>query len=214
MELSPARQRLLFAVIVVVLAVLGYYLVVPALHHSHATASASTPPSVTPSSGALSSGALSPQPSAQSAPPLSAQAVNIYSWLPFTQNDLAVAAQVTTRFGVAYDTFSYTDNADAYLARMSGLTTTDFAATLRAGFLAPGVANLRSSEQQISTGTAAIDGLRAFGQNSLTFVVTLTQRMQTTQGTATTPTKYAVTVVGSGTSWQVHDIEPAGEGNL
>lgn len=208
MELSPARQKLLFAVIVVVLAVLGYSLVVPALRHTHApAAAASTLSPAAPPTGAVSS-------AAQAAPPQSAQAVNIYNWLPFTQADLAAAAQVTTRFGAAYDTFSYTDSADAYLSRMNGLITAELAATLRNGFTTAGVTNLRDSQQQVSSGTAAIVGLRAFGQNSLTFVVSLTQRLQTSQGTSSTASRFAVTVTGSGTAWQVNDIEPATAGNL
>lgn len=205
MELSPGRQKLLFAAIVVALAVLGYSLVVPALRHTHSPAAAASTLSPAP-----------PQPSqalSSTAPPASAQAVNIYSWLPFTQADLAAAAQVTTQFGAAYDTFSYTDSADAYLSRMTGLITQQLAATLRNGFTTAGVANLRDSQQQVSTGSATIIGLRAFGQASLTFVVSLTQRLQTAQGTSSTPSRYAVTVVGSGAAWQVNDIEPEDAGN-
>ena len=37
--------------------------------------------------------------------PAAATGVNIWSWLPFTQQDLAQAASVTTRVAVDYDTY-------------------------------------------------------------------------------------------------------------
>jgi hypothetical protein len=47
--------------------------------------------------------------------------VDIYSWLPFTQQDLAAAAAVTEKFLVDYNTYSYTETADGYVAKMNGL---------------------------------------------------------------------------------------------
>ena len=41
--------------------------------------------------------------------------MNIYAWLPFTQQDLAAAASVAVRFGVDYDTYTYTESAAAYV---------------------------------------------------------------------------------------------------
>ena len=45
MELSPRQRSAVFAVIVIVLAALGYYLVVPAVTHSGGHAQAATAPS-------------------------------------------------------------------------------------------------------------------------------------------------------------------------
>jgi hypothetical protein len=59
----------------------------------------------------------------------------------------------------------------------------------------------------VSTGTAVINSLRSFGPSSLTFVVTATQHLVTSQGTTNGSTKYAITLTGSGPSWQVNDIE-------
>ena len=75
------------------------------------------------------------------------------------------------------------------------------------------MANLRTSQQQVSTGAAVINSLRAFGPSSLTFVVTAGQRLVTRNGTSSGSTQYAVTVTGSGASWQVSDIELATAGN-
>ena len=209
MDLSPGQQKTAFFVIVVVLAALGYYLVVPALkgsaHHPHA-ARTSSPPASAPATTAA-------PPPAVTASPATAEGVDIYSWLPFTQQDLGAAASVATRFGVDYDTYTYTETPSAYVAAMGGLVTGELAATLKSAYATPGVATLRTSEQQVSTGTAVIDSLRAFGPSSMTFIITAGQRLVSSKGTTTGSTQYAVTVTGSGTSWQVSDIELESAGN-
>jgi hypothetical protein len=209
MDLSPGQQKAAFFVIVVVLAALGYYLVVPALkgsdHHSHATG--------TSSPGDSAPATVAATPPAVTASPATAEGVDIYAWLPFTQQDLADAASVATQFGVDYDTYTYTENPSAYVATMGGLITGELAATLKSAFATPGVATLRTGEQQVSTGTAVIDSLRAFGPSSMTFIITAGQRLVSSKGTTTGSTQYAVTLTGSGTSWQVSDIELESAGN-
>ena len=133
--------------------------------------------------------------------------MNIYSWLPFTQQGLAAAATVTEKFVVDYNTYSYTESADDYVGRMNGLITTQSAHTLRGLYSTPGVVKVRTSQKQVSTGTAVINSLRAFGPSSLTFIVTGTQHLATSKGTSSGSSQYAVTLTGSGTSWQVNDIE-------
>jgi hypothetical protein len=205
-ELSPARQKALFALIVVVLAVLGYFLVVPALH-KHSTAAPAPTPSASPSPSAPAT--------TTSAAPVVAQSsgVNIYNWLPFSQQDLADAAAVATQFGVDFNTYTYTENADAYTGKMGSLITADLAATLQNAYSAPGNQSLRTGQKQVSSGTATIDSLRAFGQTSLTFVVILGQRLVSSNVTSTHSVSYAVTLTGSGSNWQVSDIEYASAGN-
>jgi hypothetical protein len=75
------------------------------------------------------------------------------------------------------------------------------------------VASLRTSQQQISAGTATITSLRAFGPSSLTFVVTAGQHLVSSHHTSNGSTQYAITVVGSGSGWQVNDIELSSAGN-
>ena len=209
MELSPRQRSAVFALVVIVLAALGYYLVVPALTHSHKSAAA--PAASASTSPAASTPATEPAP----APTASAEAggVNIYAWLPFTPQDLDSAASVALRFSVDYNTFTYNETVTDYLSTMSGLITDQLATTLRAAYQTPGVASLRTSQQQVSTGTAAISSLRAFGPSSMTFIVTAGQRLTTTSGTTNGSTRYAVTVTGSGSSWQVSDIELESAGN-
>ena len=133
--------------------------------------------------------------------------MNIYSWLPFTQQGLADAAAVTVKFGADYNTYSYTENASRYVGTMNGLITGQLATTLQGLYSTPGVAQLRTSQKQVSTGTAVVDSLRTFGPSSLTFIVTATQHLVSSHGTTNGSTQYAITVTGSGTSWQVSDIE-------
>jgi len=210
-ELSPRQRSAVFAVVVVVLALLGYYVVAPAVTHGHAAASPTA-------SGSASASAAATAPSSAPAPAVTAPAaeaggVDIYAWLPFTQQDLAAAASVTVRFSVEYNTFTYTESATAYVGAMGGLITGQLATTLRAAYQTPGVAKLRTSQKQVSTGSAVISALRAFGASSLTFIVTAGQRLATADGTSTGSTQYAVTVTGSGGSWQVSDIELESAGN-
>ena len=203
MDLSPGQQKAVFALVVVVLAALGYWLILPKVSHSHGQAQPSPTPSVTQSV---------PSPPASTPPtvttsPASTGGVDIYSWLPFTQQDLSAAAAVTEKFLVDYNTYSYTETADGYVAKMNGLITTQLASTLRDLYSQPGVAKVRTDQRQVSTGTAVINSIRAFGSSSLTFVVTGTQHLTTSKGTSSGSTQYAITVTGSGTSWQVNDIE-------
>src|SRR5580658_8539333 len=104
MDLSPGQRNAVFALIVVVLAVLGYFLVAPALTHSHspaqaATSPSATSPSVTPPAVTSAPPAVVPAVTASAA---AAGGVDIYSWLPFTQQDLATAASVAVQVSVDY----------------------------------------------------------------------------------------------------------------
>jgi len=205
MELSPARQKLLFVVIVLALAVVGYTLVVPALHSHGAAAKPPATPSAQPTTVSPSAAPVVTQ--------VPAGSVDIYAWLPFTQQDLAAAAAVAVTFGVDYDTFTYTESAAGYVGKMGGLITSQLAATLQNGYSMPGVAGLRTGQQQVSTATASIVSLRGFGPSSLIFLVNVAQRLASTRGTSNGSTQYAVTLTGSGGNWQVSDIEFATAGN-
>jgi hypothetical protein len=212
-DLSPRQRLAVFALIVVVLAALGYYLVDPLLTHHHGStqtaATASTP--ATASAPAASGNPATPAPAATAS---GAGSVNIYNWLPFTQQDLTSAAAVAVRFSVDYNTFTYTENAADYVRAMGSLVTGQLATTLRAGYQTPGVASLRTSQKQVSTGTASISSLRAYGTSSLTFIVTAGQRLATASGTTNGSTQYAVTVTNSAGSWQVSGLELESAGNF
>jgi hypothetical protein len=207
-ELSPRQRGAVFAAVVIALAALGYYLVVPAVTHSRGSAQASKSTPSAPATEQTQAAAPTVQASAAAA-----GGPDIYAWLPFTQQNLAAAASVAVRFSVDYNTFTYTESATDYVGAMGGLVTSQLAGTLRAVYQTPGVAKLRTSQKQVSSGTAVISSLRAFGPSSMTFVVTAGQRLATSDGTSNASTQYAVTVTGSGSGWQVSDIELQSAGN-
>ena len=117
MELSPRQRIAVFIGVVIALAALGYYLVVPAVNHRSANAGASTPAS-TPSAAAPATTTQAPPVQASAA---AAGGPDIYAWLPFTQQNLAAAASVAVRFGVDYNTFTYTESATDYVGAMGDL---------------------------------------------------------------------------------------------
>jgi hypothetical protein len=211
MDLSATQRKLVFAVIVFVLAGLGLYLI-DSFHSgtgqpsAAATRRPSRRASTPPASPSASSPAVSPTATATRTP-------NIYQWLPFTPASLGSAAALTVRFADAYGTYSYTEKPSAYIASMRGLISSDLSGQIEAAYSAPGVASLRAKQKQVSAGSAAITSLRAFGPSSLTFVVAITERVTATKGGGTNITDFAVTVSGGGSNWQVSDIEYASAGN-
>ncbi len=209
MELSPGQQKALFAVVVIALAGLGIFLI---SSHGHGANSPSATGSASTSAAPTAPGSGVPS-AAPAATPTGSASVNIYQWLPFSQQDLARAAAVTTQFASDYNTFSYHENAASYVGRMSNLITPQLSQKLQGSYSTLAVAQARTSQKQISTGTASINSLRTFGASSITFVVTATQKLNSTKGNSTTSTQYAITVTGSGGSWQVFDIELASAGN-
>jgi hypothetical protein len=210
MDLNAGQRKAVFGLIVVLLAGLGVYMFVPgarggqtsgrpraAAHSPAPRATSPAPPAASPS----------PATAATPADP------DIYQWLPFTQAQLGSAAAVVNQFCDAYGTWSYSQNAASYVATMRSLITSELADAIAQGYSVPGVAGQRASKKQVSTGSAVINSLRAFGTSSITFVVTITEQVTDTAGRSLDSTQYAVTVVSVGSSWQVNDIELATAGN-
>jgi hypothetical protein len=212
MELSSGQQRLLFVVVVLLLAALGIYLVGPGTHHRAAATPTPSASSTGPAPATSTAPAVQPA-TTPAAPATSAGGADIYQWLPFTQQDLTQAAQVTVAFAADYDTYSYTETDTAYIDKMASLVTSELAATLKNAYDTLGIAQARSAQKQVSTGSGGIASIRSFGAGSLMFVANITQKLATTQGTTTATKQYWVTVVKNAAGWQVNDIEPAGAGN-
>jgi hypothetical protein len=214
MDLSPRQRVLAFVVIVVLLGGTGAYLLVPGVRTALGQGSPASP---RPTASGHPSHSAAPvptsAPSSSAAPTATPSAPNIYAWLPFSQSDLAKAAGVTEAFGAAYDTFSYRESAAAYVAPMRNLATTELTGSLARGYSTLGVASQRAKQKQVSTATAVINSLRSFGASSLIFVVTINQRLHTTQGSSPVSSQWAITVVNNAGAWLVNDIEPAQAGN-
>jgi hypothetical protein len=209
MDLTPLQRKAAFVVIVVALAGLGLFL----LSHGSSPASSQSRGGSTP---AAQRPPNTPAPSVSPPSPVAsgpASDVNIYQWLPFSQSGLAAAARLVRSFTTDYATWTYNESAASYVAQMKGLISASLSATLARGYATPGVAQQRTQQKQSATGSGQITSLRAFGASSLTFLVTVTQKITGSQGSKTTSTNYAVTVTGTGGSWRVNDIELASQGN-
>jgi|SRR5579862_6272274 len=225
MELSPGQQRGLFVVLVILLAGLGIYLIGPGRSHGSA---ASGPPSApggnSPGASGSSGGVpttptLAGVPSAVIAPtslpvPTVVKGANIYDWLPFTQQGLDGAANVSLAFAAADETFSYTDTPTSYQQRLSSLVTATLEQTLVAQFEPPGVQAQRAQQRLVSKSGGTIDRIVSFGngtQESITFAVTIT--VQQNVDPKSTTGQWDITAVQVAGGWKVNDIEPAGSGN-
>ncbi len=217
MELTPVQRLVAFVIVVLVLAGLGAYLFLPKSSDGAVRAGSPGRPASTHPSAPGGSGQPQPEPqptsTGQATPPQAGGEPDIYNWLPFTPSGLASAARVTTTFTADYGTFSYRQSTANYLAPMKPLMTSALADLIGRAYAAPGVVAQRTSGKQTSVGSAQITALRAYGPASLTFVVTLTVRTSGTQGPGQRSTGYAITVTGSGSSWQVSNIQLSSDGN-
>jgi len=206
MELTPVQRFAAFAVVVAVLAGLGAYLFLPRSSAASDTSGRRHAPVASQSPGPSPVSPASPAQGGRVGP-------DIYQWLPFTESGLASAATTTETFARDYGTYSYTQSAQAYLAPMRPLMSGQLAAVLGRAFAAPGLAGTRTGDKQVATAKVTILALRAFGPTSLTFVVAIAQRIVSTKGISRQTANYAVTLTGTGSSWQVNDIELASAGN-
>jgi hypothetical protein len=206
MDLTSRQRMLAFAITALALAGLGVYLFLPASAKQHAASPSSSP-------AATSQPVSSPSSAQPTGSTAASSQVNIYQWLPFAERDLARAANVVTQFAAYYGTYSYNESAASYVSRMQDLATSQLVQTIERGYVTPGVASLRAQQKRIYSGSAVIDSLRAFGPSSLTFVVTVNQKITGAQGQSQASVQYAVTVVNSGSGWQVNDIQLASAGN-
>ena len=219
MDLNPAQRKLVFGVVVLVLAALGAFLISGTLlHRGGATGRGRAVGLTAPLSGTSPSPGLGSQPSPPppgglGATPSPGTGPDIYHWLPFSQAGLTAAVDVVGRFATAYASYTYTQTTASYERQLNGLVTGQLAAVLGRGFATPGVAQIRAQQKQVATGTGQITAIRGFGTNNITFIVAITQKVTGTKGTKRTTTGYAVTVTGAATSWLVADLELASAGN-
>ena len=215
MDLTPGQRKAVFAGVVLALAALGAFLLVPALtskdKNQGRPAAASQPLHSTPAAPAPTTpggGGLGAVPT-----PAAGTGVDIYKWLPFSPAGLAAAARVVEQFATDYSTYTYTESAASYVRQMRSLITPQLAVTLARAYATPGVAQLRTQQKQVYSGTGQITSLRGFGSGSMTFLVAVAQKITGRQGTSRNTVNYAMTVTGAGSDWQVNDVEFANAGN-
>jgi hypothetical protein len=219
MELTTGQQRLLFVFVVLALAGLGFYLIggrgsggTPAAAPS-GSATATPAPTATPTGAGVAATSVPPATVPAATPVSTAGGAEIYQWLPFTPADLAAAAQTTQEFATDYATWSYTEDTTAYAAKLTSLVTPREMPILESAYDTPGVAAQRKADKQVSKGSGTIDSIHAFATGTITFYVTISQQMTSTQPANTQSSQYAVTVVSLGGGWQVDGFELSSLGN-
>jgi hypothetical protein len=217
MELTTGQQRLLFVVVVLALAGLGFYLVTSRSSGGSPVSASTVAPASTsqPAASGATADGVPPSTVPAATPASTVGGAEIYQWLPFSAADLAAAAKTTVTFAGDYATWSYTEDTAAYGAKLNGLVTAQEAATLQNDYGTSGVAGPRAADKQVSTGSGTIDSISSFGGNptSITFLVTISQQVSSTQPAKSMTGQYTVTVISSGNAWQVNDIELSGIGN-
>jgi hypothetical protein len=207
MDLTDRQRKLLFAGLVVVLAAAGVFLTIGGGSHEHAGATHRNTPSATAAA-----------PAETGAPPRTGPApspgsYDIYSLLPFSQQDFTTAADVARRFTIAYGTYRFDEDPKAYAGRLQGVVTSDLATQLQRDSSTPGLLAQRQQDQEISTSDAQLDSIRDMSQGQLIFLVTGKQHITKGGKTSDTSQQYAVTTTRSGGGWVVYAFAPADVGD-
>jgi hypothetical protein len=97
----------------------------------------------------------------------------------------------------------------------TGLVTASYLKVLEGDYDTSGVAGPRTQDKQVSAGSGTIDSITSFGTGpvSITFLVTINQKVTSTQSPATLNGQYSVTVAASGSAWQVNNLQLSTLGN-
>ncbi|MEV8630129.1 hypothetical protein AB0395_00590 [Streptosporangium sp. NPDC051023] len=201
------RRGVVFAVLVVMLALVGIYLTMwPSSGGGQEPAAEPVGASRTVRGAQGDTEPPRPAATASNAP------FDVYSYLPMTKQELAAAADYAQRFTAEYGTFSYDEQPAAYGDRLKGYTTAEFAEVLLRTITSPGTIAANTSDQVVSVGTAKVKEIRQIEKSSVIFVVTGTQNVTAKSGAKERTEDYAVTLIEVGADWRVHDLQPADSG--
>ncbi|MER7364518.1 hypothetical protein [Nonomuraea wenchangensis] len=194
------RRGAAFAVIVVIIAAVGIYLM---------WADWGDPPEQQPQAAPPTRVAIvtpTPLATASNAP------FDVYDYLPMKKEQLAAAADLAERFTAVYGTFRYDEDAAAYAARLKAYTTPELGALLTRTVTSAGAVEQNRADELVSQATAKLKEIRQVGKGSIVFVVTGNRQVTAKSGDKLLTEEYAVTVSESGSDWRVFDIMPADEG--
>ncbi|MEV4553102.1 hypothetical protein [Nonomuraea wenchangensis] len=194
------RRGAAFAVIVVIIAAVGIYLM---------WADWGDPPEQQPQAAPPTRVAIvtpTPLATASNAP------FDVYDYLPMKKEQLAAAADLAERFTAVYGTFRYDEDAAAYAARLKAYTTPELGALLTRTVTSSGAVEQNRADELVSRATAKLKEIRQVGKGSIVFVVTGNRQVTAKSGDKLLTEEYAVTVSESGSDWRVFDIMPADEG--
>ncbi|WP_067455738.1 hypothetical protein [Actinomadura macra] len=208
MNLNDRQRKLLFAGLVVVLALVGVYLTIAApdddsdgpADRPSAAASATAGPTGPASPPAGIPGAVNPSD------------FDVYRLLPFSRQEFATAADLAQRFVAAYGTYRFDENPQAYIGRLSGYVTDELRGELARGAAAPGILDERRQQQIVAEGSSTLDRVRDIEDNSIIFLVTGKQQLTKGGRSSGDSKQYAVTVARDGGSLKVYSFQPADAG--
>lgn len=204
-DLTDRQRKLLFAGLVVVLALIGVYLTLPGASDGERAEPRETPGSVRPSA-----------PPTATAPGIDTtvnpEAFDIYRLLPFSRAEFADAAGMAQRFIAAHGTYRFDEEPQDYAGRLTPLVNAQLRTELERSSATPGVLEERRSKQTVAVGSASIDGIRDIEENSVIFVVTGHQVITESGEESNDSERYAVTVSREGGSWRVYAFTPADVG--
>ncbi|TDD68388.1 hypothetical protein [Actinomadura rubrisoli] len=208
MNLNDRQRKLLFAGLVVLLALVGVYLTVAAPDGD--SGDADDRPSAAATVPAGPTGPASPPPGIQS--PVKPGDFDLYRLLPFSQQEFATAADLAQRFVAAYGTYRFDEDPKVYVGRLTGMVTDGLRGEIERGATSPGIQDDRRQKQIVAQGTATLDRVRDIEDNSIIFLVTGKQQVTKGGAAGDDSKQYAVTVARDGGSLKVYAFQPADTG--
>ncbi|WP_395104316.1 hypothetical protein [Actinomadura sp. SCN-SB] len=209
MNLTDRQRKLLFAGLVVVLAVVGIYLTLAAPDtggSGDGDGDAGGPRAAT----AGPAGPAAPPPGISG--PVSSNEFDVYRLLPFSRQEFATAAGLAQRFTAAYGTYRYDEDPQAYADRLAPMVTEELLVELRRSSASPGILDERRRQRVVAQGSATLDRVRDIEDNSIIFLVTGKQQVTKDGRQAQESEQYAVTVARSGSTLRVYAFAPADTG--
>ncbi|MFC5754932.1 hypothetical protein [Actinomadura rugatobispora] len=207
MNLTDRQRKMLFAGLVVALAVVGVYLTVAAPDGDSEGDGDARP---SPAATAGPAGPASPPPGISGS--VSAGNFDLYRLLPFSRQEFATAADLAQRFTAAQGSYRYDEDPKAFTDRLAPMVTEALLAELQRGAGSPGQLEERRQQQVVAQASATLDRVRDVEDNSIIFLVTGKQQVTRGGKTAQESQQYAVTVARDGGSLRVYSFVPADEG--
>ncbi|MFD0774110.1 hypothetical protein ACFQZ2_09255 [Streptomonospora algeriensis] len=210
-SLSEGQQRLVFGALVVVLVAFGIYLSLGGWGGSADDEGDAGSEAPAASGGQAGSENVAPP---SPIPTTAAQDMQVMEWFPFNEAEFKAAAATAQEFARAYGTIDYSKSPENYYAGMQELATDDYAETLAQNSGASAMWQDMAEQEAVSEGRANIESVRAFGDNSVTFVVKAQSITEGSDGATEDLGEFAVTVSEEGGEWRVYQFQPADAGNL
>lgn len=138
---------------------------------------------------------------------------DVYHLLPFPPEAITQAAELARNFTAAYGTHRYNEPPQEYLRRLAPMISPQLRPSIERAATDPATLTQRQRTQEVSTGQARPETIRALGPSSITFLLTETEHVTTAHAARQDTTRYAVTLIHSSQGWLVYSIELAAIGD-